>query len=533
MADDAYDTDSQQYFEDLIADDDYETEVDTAALEDIDRATNNLQVDNAVSINTQAALSTAPSTSKGNVPFTVNTRVLKNAVPPSKQSKNGKKQLTAPSKIISVTAIYSSVKRKKSSNSSVDSISNESLTPVRKPRKITCTSLLQNANNNGVETSTSTTPQVVKMQVDQQHGTDQDTVQHVTASTSAPTVGTQPPAPVAPSTTANGVNSVHPPVTSVSTTTGPPVITFSGEDAAAAAPQDDLNLAVPLPVPAQQQQQQQQQQQPPKKKKVTFQPPPGLENYKINKQAELTFKTAKNQRSALQRFHLRASQLRQMIKQKNLPSCFYGPESLPGYYIPLSLRMAQTICERAFALAEAAYVQLLAEEKLLKQRADTSLELVKLIYEREGDPNFGKARLLLEAIIKYYRTIEIQKLRTQYDREVINHPNTDEDLGQLVVKNANQPKSAPKQKQGAQNNRQRKQSPAPGPSRSRGRGRGAPRGGGRGGQRQNPYWRRESPYPPPPPFYREQPRGGRRGRGQARPGLTVEDLSRALAPLFN
>ncbi len=78
---------------------------------------------------------------------------------------------------------------------------------------------------------------------------------------------------------------------------------------------------------------------------------------------------------------------------------------MPAFFLPLSQKLDKRIGENAFTLAEAALVQLKEYEALLKQRADTSMELVKLIYEREADPNFEKAKLLSEKIVLYYRGI--------------------------------------------------------------------------------------------------------------------------------
>ncbi len=224
-----------------------------------------------------------------------------------------------------------------------------------------------------------------------------------------------------------------------------------------------------------------------------------------------------------------------MIEQRIIPTYYYGPDSLAAFFLPLSPKLAETIRKNAFILAKAALTQLREAEIILKQRSDTSLELVKLIYDRESDANFDKAKRLLEEIIAYYRGIEIKRLRTLYDREVANHPASDETLGKLVVRTnptakargQSAPKQPPAKKAKTSATAPRSETPPRrGGSQNRGRGRG--RGNQGPAPRFNPYWR--SP---------NRGRGNRgrgrvtyRGQGQAR-RITAEDLANALAPLFN
>ncbi len=137
------------------------------------------------------------------------------------------------------------------------------------------------------------------------------------------------------------------------------------------------------------------------KKKIKLILPADLEDYKINSEAKEAWKSSKSYRANQQRARMRADQVRQLLENDCVPSCYLGANSLPRFLLPLSETMATTIRRHGVEKAQLAIEYLEAQSQHLKRRADNALLLCKQIYQEEGDTNFEKAALIIKYMVSH------------------------------------------------------------------------------------------------------------------------------------
>lgn len=110
-----------------------------------------------------------------------------------------------------------------------------------------------------------------------------------------------------------------------------------------------------------------------------------------------------------------------------------GSGSFPRYLLPLSEEMGTLIRSQGRERANLAIEQLKMEDALYTARYTQALSSTQTIYDQLGDDTFTQAEQLLTATVLSYRTNEVSRLKSQYDKEVKKKPTDLTSLGAMLA----------------------------------------------------------------------------------------------------
>ena len=158
------------------------------------------------------------------------------------------------------------------------------------------------------------------------------------------------------------------------------------------------------------------------------------ERFEPNKSAAPVWDAARTHRAAEQKAKLRADSLTKLMKSDIIPIHFYGGDKLPGYFHPLSQKMADLIRKQGAARCKLAIAELRECQAQEKKRADSKTEMCRQIYADEGDENFTAAEEAIAKLVSRFRNTEIRRIEAVEKRETARHATTSLELSHQVCK---------------------------------------------------------------------------------------------------
>ena len=228
-----------------------------------------------------------------------------------------------------------------------------------------------------------------------------------------------------------------------------------------------------------------------------------------------------------------------MRKSEVIPVVFFGADRLPGYFHPLSQKMADLIRKQGTARCKLAIAELRECQALEKKRADTKTDMCRQIYVDEDDDTFPAAEEAISKLVTRFRNTELRRIEAIEKLETARNPTTNNTLSRQLCKIYEAPVIKPNN--GRRSGNKRNRSPSNGRYNKRQDRRSANRGRNRSTSRNPGNGRRDNPQAGTSGGRREdRPRttskgqskkNPSKGKGQAAPSLTARELQEAMDTL--